>query len=64
MTCRSISARFVVSESFLTTVETVKTAVAMAVLEFKLGPRGFERVLDKMGIEPKKPPCGAHQETN
>ncbi|KAM7284353.1 hypothetical protein ISCGN_001447, partial [Ixodes scapularis] len=35
---------------------TVETAVALAVLEFNLGPKGFERALHEMGIEP-----GSHQ---
>ncbi|KAM7284806.1 hypothetical protein ISCGN_001900 [Ixodes scapularis] len=32
---------------------TVETAVALAVLEFNLGPKGFERALHEMGIEPR-----------
>ncbi|KAG0415860.1 hypothetical protein HPB47_006970 [Ixodes persulcatus] len=37
-------------------LQTVETAVALAVLEFNLGPRGFERVLKEMNIAP-----GSHQ---
>ncbi|CAN7944596.1 unnamed protein product, partial [Ixodes hexagonus] len=32
-------------------LRTVETAAAMAVLEFNLGPQGFERVLEKMGMK-------------
>ncbi|KAM7302316.1 hypothetical protein ISCGN_017833 [Ixodes scapularis] len=38
-------------------LRTVETAVALAVLEFNLGPRGFERALLQMEISP-----GSHQE--
>ncbi|KAG0416631.1 hypothetical protein HPB47_006265 [Ixodes persulcatus] len=38
-------------------LRTVETAVAMAVLEYNLGPKGFERILKKMGICP-----GSHHE--
>ncbi|KAM7298379.1 hypothetical protein ISCGN_018975 [Ixodes scapularis] len=38
-------------------LRTVETAVALAVLEFNLGPKGFERTLQEMGITP-----GSHQE--
>ncbi|KAG0444232.1 hypothetical protein HPB47_014022 [Ixodes persulcatus] len=31
---------------------TVETATAMAVIEFDLGPQGFERVLEKMDMKP------------
>ncbi|CAN7978553.1 unnamed protein product [Ixodes persulcatus] len=41
----------------LASLRTVETAVAMAVLEYNLGPKGFERILKKMGICP-----GSHHE--
>lgn len=33
-------------------LKTVESAVALAVLEFNLGPRGFEHALSEMGIKP------------
>lgn len=38
-------------------LKIVATAVAVAVLEYNLGPRGFERILKKMGMD-----CGSHHE--
>lgn len=31
--------------------KTVEASVAMAVLEYKLGPKGFERILKKMNVD-------------
>lgn len=33
-------------------LKTVECVMALAVLEFNQGPRGFEKVLLEMGIEP------------
>ncbi|KAM7284807.1 tigger transposable element-derived protein 4-like [Ixodes scapularis] len=41
----------------ITSLRTVEAAVALAVLEFNLGARGFERALPKMEISP-----GSHKE--
>lgn len=35
-----------------TSLRTVQTATALAVLEFNLGPEGYHRVLEKLGISP------------